>query len=219
MITIIHPSRNRAEKAFSTYKNWIGNCVTDLVRYFVSIEPDQEEEYSKYFAKQNIIIGNNSTAIEAINNAAAKVEFDILIVVSDDFSSFKGWDKIILREVGHKSNYVLKTYDGLQKWIVTLPIMDREFYDSQNYVYYPGYKHLFCDTELTTVAEYTGRLIIRNDIVFPHKPLNDQQHNNTDSTWNQGEQLYLERYKNNFWVSKTYEISDFNHRKWITQRT
>lgn len=214
MITIIHPSRGRAKQAFDTYNKWI-ESAKGVVYYYVSIEPDQWSDYTNYFDSEMLIVNNNTNAIEAINNAAKQLDFKLLVIVSDDFDCFNHWDDKVLNAVKHKSNYILKTYDGLQKWIVTLPIMDREYYNSFGYVYYPEYVHLFCDTELTTVAEYTDRLIIRNDIVFRHKTLNDAQHKGTDSTWKQGEKLYLERFKINFGVEKKKEISDINHLRWL----
>lgn len=197
-----------------TYQKWVSNAKSEI-KYYVSIEPDQLESYSKYFDKTLLIVNENKTAIEAINNAASQLDFKLLVVVSDDFDCFKNWDEKILTAVKSKSNFVLKTFDGLQKWIVTLPIMDREYYDSFGYVYYPGFQHLFADTELTTVAEYTNRLIIRNDIVFKHVNIHDSQHKGTDSTWKQGEKLYLERFKTNFGVEKKKEISDINHLRWL----
>ena len=71
------------------------------------------------------------------------------------------------------NNYLLKTNDSTEGWICTLPIMDKEFYQSQGYVYNPIYKHLFCDTELTHIADITGRLMVRNDIVFGQTFIND----------------------------------------------
>lgn len=217
MITVIHPSRGRAKKAYDTYCNFINNSE-GLVIYKVSIEPDQYMDYLDYFESDYLIVNENKNAIEAINNAAKQLDFDLLMVVSDDFESEYGWDSKIKKAVDGKYNFLLKTYDGLQKWIVTLPIMDRKYYDSFGYVYYPEYKHLFSDTELTTVAEFTDRLIIRNDIIFKQKAINDSQHKDTDSTWMQGEYLYLSRFKINFGVDKVKEISDLNHLKWLYRK-
>lgn len=213
-ITVIHPSRGRAEQAYLTWEKF-NRLAKGNINYYLSIEPDQKEAYLKYFPENVLFVHQNSTAIEAINNTASKIDFELLVVVSDDFDCFSDWDFKVKQAVKGKENFVLKTFDGLQKWIVTLPIMDKAYYDSFGYVYYPGYSHLFCDTELTTVAEYTDRLIIRNDIVFNHKTINDAQHKGTDSTWKQGEKLYLERFKINFGVEKKKEISCPNHLRWL----
>lgn len=196
----------------------MANSTTKLVEYFLSIEPDQLDSYLKYFDKSMLIVSDNKTAIEAINNAAIQIDFDVLVVVSDDFSSFKGWDNEILNATQNHRNFVLKTFDGDQPWIVTLPIMDHLFYKSYGYVYYPGYKHLFADTDLTTVAQYTGKLVFRNDILFKQEFIEDSGHKNTNNTWEQGEKLYLERYKNDFGVIKQHEISHKPHLDWVKHR-
>lgn len=216
-ITVIHPSRGRASLAYKAYSEWKSKA-NNWFGYVLSIEPDQEADYRRYFTKEKILVSQNKTAIEAINTAAGKIEFDILVVMSDDFSCQQGWDDKIRQAVGDKNNFVLKTFDGTQGWIVTLPIMDRAYYNSYGYVYYPEYKHLFCDTELTTVAEYTGKLITRNDLVFPHNTHvtgNDHINNKNNSTWQQGEDLYLKRYRSNFGVMKQKEISSMAHLNWI----
>jgi hypothetical protein len=231
-ITVIHPSRGRAELCKSAAINCMRNANDwDNCTYLYSIEPDQERDYLIMPMETISIVSRNDSAISAINVAASYIInqghgkwFDIILVMSDDFELPIGWDTMIREAVGDKTDFVLKTFDGIQKWIVTLPIMDKAFYERFNYVYYPGYKHMFCDTELTTVAEYLDRLIIRNDILFPHKTEvtgNDAINKKNNATWDQGEKLYLQRYKRDFDLPKELikkRISHKPHQQWINSK-
>lgn len=217
MITIVHPSRERAEIAKKIYDEWLFKADAHF-EYYLSIEPDQEDAYLQYFDKKDIIVNDNLTAIEAINNACKKIDFETLIVISDDFHCREKWDIQINQATNRLENYLLKTFDGMQSWLVTLPIMDRAFYESYGYVYNPQYRHMFADTEMTAVAEMTGRLHFRNDIVFTHKQLNDELNVRNNKTWTHGEAIYLENYKKNFGIDNPVkQISDLAHKRWLKQ--
>lgn len=220
MITVLHPSRERPEIAKRIYDEWLMKADKHF-EYYLCIEPDQEEEYLKYFDKKDILVNDTLTAIEAINlgaKHARKVGFDILVVISDDFHCFEKWDIAIEKAMQGKENICLKTFDGIHDWLVTLPIIDVAFYDSFGYVYHPKYKHMFCDTELTTVAEYTDRIVFANYLVFKHKQLNDALNVRNNKTWEQGERIYLERYNEGFGVNKIKDISCLNHTKWLRNK-
>lgn len=69
MITIIHPSRERAEIAKNIYDEWLFHADKHF-EYYLCIEPDQESDYLKYFKPEDLFISDSMTAIEAINNGA-----------------------------------------------------------------------------------------------------------------------------------------------------
>ncbi len=207
-ISIIHPSRGRAQLAAETAARWLQRCKDpDRVEYILSLDKDDKlDEYIRAFRqldKVNYVTHANSTAIEAINNAAKHTEGRILVVVSDDFDCLPGWDETLLLALKDESDFVAKTQDGLQPFIITLPIMDREYYNRFGYIYYPGYHHMFCDTEMTAVGNMLGRMLML-DVSFPHKHYStgavkkDAISIKNDATWQQGEQLYNERRKKNF---------------------
>lgn len=206
-ISLIHPSRNRPEKAFKTHCNWI-NSLSDKVdfQYILSIDNDDfyKMDYAEYFGGHAIIISNgNKSAVDAINKGAKYSTGDILVIVSDDTDCLINWDEYLLKLVDGKNDWILKTNDGVQPWIITSPILDRTYYNRFGYIYHPDYKHMFCDTELTCVADLTGRKITSN-ILFKHnhysvtKESPDAISKRADATWDQGEKLFLERYKRNF---------------------
>lgn len=234
-ITIIHPSKGRPELAYNAAKNFLTNAKQYGIRYFLSLDSDDatSEQYHSYFDKLKTEIGNkhlvntnidiNYSCIEAINRVAKKIHFDILVVISDDFQCSEGWDVQIMDAVKDKTNFVLKTNDGNEGWIVTFPVMDYAYYKGQGYVYNPAYKHMFCDTEMTHVADITGRLIVRNDIVIPHKTAItncDSLNQRNNKTWEQGKAVYLSRVKCNFNLQQSEIVKEVEHQPhldWIKQ--
>lgn len=232
-ISLLHPSRGRPQRAIETFLNWKGKSSgAHKIEHIISIDTD-DSEHDNYKAKYwgeftKIIGGNNGCAVTATNGAAALSTGDILVMLSDDFECPQDWDKLIVEAFlsAYENGNVLKTYDGIQKWIVTLAIMDRSYYLRHGYFYYPEYKHMFCDTEMTHKAELEGRLIVRNDLIFPHNHYThggakkDATNEKADKTWNQGEALYLRRVKENFGLSGVdpFNISDKNHVKWLRSK-
>jgi len=247
-ISIIHPSRGRAKIAKSVYDNWMSKAANpDDIQYVLSLDfSDNTTQYIDLFMspiaamtvyelervvyRDNLYISrdHNTSAIEAINNAAKVATGDLLIVVSDDFDCPKNWDVDLLKYLKDKSDFVVKTYDGLQPWIITLPIMDRVYYERFGYIYHPGYKHMFCDTEMTHVGDLLDKTVIV-PMTFQHNHYTqkggipkDAVSAKNDSTWTQGEKLYLDRIKTNFGL-KDEDITgvlrcDMSHIKWLQKK-
>lgn len=209
-ISILHPSRQRAEKSFWVTRNWVtsAGCEVELI---VSIDDNdpQRSEYLRLYSQADpfttkVISNDNRSAVDAINNAAKEAKGDIFIVVSDDTECFRDWGNVILNAViGHR-DYVLRVDDGLQKWIVTAPIIDRAYYNRFGYVYNPEYLHQFVDTEFTHVAHLLGRIIRRDDITLRHAHHSkrlcemDDSYRRSEATYKQGMQVYLQRFRQHF---------------------
>lgn len=217
-ISIIHPSRKRPDLAFKTAAEWLSKAKTKI-EYLFSVDKDDETRFTYHdkfllFMKQyeqhttGFHCGENVSSVEAINKVAELTTGDLLIVVSDDFECFDGWDEWLISKLEGQKDFVVKTTDTLQEWLITLPIMDRTYYERFGYIYYPGYKHLFSDTEMTEVGHILGRVIdLRDkDHVFLHRhPCGgfverDETYLRNDETWNQGETLFNERKSNNFYL-------------------
>lgn len=224
MISVIHPSRGRPEKSARTLQKWISSASgKHRIEFIISLDHD-DSELSNYgdtigtlnmvheLHILNLIIGHNRSAIEAINLAASESKGDVLIVVSDDTDCPEGWDKIIMDDIinfevlrkGLGVGTVIKYDDGIQKEIVTMPVMDRAFYNRFGYIYNPVYKHAFCDTELTEVAKRTGCLVKKLDILFKHNHYSvtgvtrDAIYERSDAHHDEGKRIFHERKKRNF---------------------
>ncbi len=221
MVSLIHPSRGRAAKAFETARNWVTKAGRE-VEYILSLDIDDPIKYLNPYGKT--LINNNRSAVDAINNAAKIATGNILVVMSDDFDCPMNWANEIIEATKDKTDWILKTNDGTQGWIITLPIMDRTYYNRFGYIYYPEYKHLFCDTELTAVADLTGRKIV-SQLTFKHnhysvtRETRDEVSIKADSTWQQGERLFIDRYKFNFGLTNLPgRITDTQYLNWLKNK-
>lgn len=212
-VSLLHPSRSRITKSVATTIKWLskaGDCQVELI---VSIDEDdpQLRDYVDFYTPEQIIINQNRSAVDAINNAAKQATGNIMIVLSDDTDCCDNWGELILQVTHGKHDFVLRVDDGFfqgvpgtQEWIITCPILDRQYYERFGYVYHPDYLHQFCDTEFSNIAYCLNKVIRTTDIVFRHlhpsimKEKRDAVMLRSDATWNQGKALYIERFKRKF---------------------
>jgi glycosyltransferase involved in cell wall biosynthesis len=234
MITLLHPSRGRAEKAKATFDRWMekSSGLIDIEHVLsIDINDPQNDNYHYVFGKSGyskVISSNNNNLVEATNEGAKAAKGDIIVLLSDDFDCPQKWDEHIEYIFSRNKCCVLKTFDGVQDWIVTLPIMDREYYEKYGYFYYPEYSHMFCDTDMTHKAELEGSLIVRNNLVFTHQHYTtgaakkDAINVKADDTWEQGMYVYLQRVKNKFGLENVnvYNLRPAakNHLTWLKQK-
>lgn len=233
-ISLIHPSRGRAHKSKETVNRWIERSGIDDLEILISI--DKDDDHISYESYHNIpfcggackrkgntlygLINPNRSAVDAINNAAAQASGDIFIVVSDDTDCPENWAVDLLRHVEGKTDWIGKCSDGIQPWIITMPVMDRVYYERFGYIYHPSYAHMFCDTELACVADLTGRRI-EIPLEFKHMHYSvthetpDSVSRKADATWKQGESVFLSRLRNNFDLTNPPgKISDQTYINW-----
>lgn len=204
MITIIHPSRGRPVKSVNNTNQWFLNS-TQPFEFILSLDSDDRElvKYKSFYPKDaNIIVNDNRSCVDAINNAAKIAKGNILLVVSDDTDCFRGWDTALLKELEGKSDYLLKTDDGIQNYIVTMTVMDRTYYQRDGYIYHPDFFHQFSDTYLTCKADIRGRLI-HSKLKFPHlhpsysggKEMIDELNTRNDLSWKDGQDTFVKLMK------------------------
>jgi hypothetical protein len=212
-----------------TVDRWINNAqnINNSLQLIVSLdEDDNVDSYINTYSHawmldpygrnpKGIIVNKNRSCVDAINNAAKDATGDIFIVVSDDTACFPGWDTALLKEVEGKSDWILKTQDGIQPWIITAPIMDRAYYNRFGYIYHPDFEHMFCDTYMTAVADITGRKITSN-LEFKHlnNTINDDLRNRTNGTWKQGEETFI-RLMKEFTPDERNRIKDQSMKNWL----
>lgn len=217
-ISVIHPSRSRYEMCTTTINKWLSKADGNI-EYLLSLDTDDFSYNLRSLATLPIRIlkGINGNAVEAINKAAHVCTGDILIVVSDDTDCPDHWDTLLLTALEGKTDFCAKTNDGLQPTLITMPVMDRVYYDRYGYLYNPAFRHMFVDQELTAVAIMTGKYI-KLDLTFPHnhystgKTLKDGLNARNDGTWHSGEALFNERLKTNFGISNP--VIPYSEIKW-----
>jgi hypothetical protein len=230
-ISLLHPSRKRHKKAHAAYSLWMAMASgKHEIEHILSIDVDDPERdnYFDVFTKSTILVNPNTNVVEASNIAGKHADGHIIVLMSDDFLCPMHWDDILAGIFSENVCVLLKTYDGVQKWIVTLPIMDMSYYLTQGHIYHPDYKHMFCDTDMTHLADISGKLLVRNDITFTHAHYStgatdkDEVNQKADSTWAQGEGVYLDRVRNNFFNPEldVFNINRFGgpHLNWLKQK-
>lgn len=209
MISVIHPSRGRPQQAFETARKWRDRADNNF-QYLLSIDnsdiykPEYIKSFESYGETGLMICSDNKSVIEAINLAAYEYSRgDLLIVISDDFDCPNHWDTLLLKAVRGYEDFLLKTQDGNQPTLITLPIMDRAYYNRFGYIYNPEYKHMYADTEMTEVGHILGR-VIASDLLFEHKHYSigksqfDHIYEKNNQTYQQGEEVYNRRKAMNF---------------------
>jgi glycosyltransferase involved in cell wall biosynthesis len=226
-ISIIHPSRGRPQRSAQTMSDWLTRAGME-VELIVSVDDDdpEKQEYIRLHGGYTVISNPNRSAVDAVNAGAKAATGDVFIVASDDFACPRNWALILEKHLKGKKDFVFKTFDGVQNYIVTLPIMDRRYYERFGYIYYPGYLHMFCDCELSHVSDVLRKIIFRNDILFRHhhysvtRSAKDEVSKRADSTWNDGKRLYLQRVREKFGLGKDVDVMALSsegqaHKEWL----
>lgn len=209
-ISIIHPSRSRPEMALKTAKQWLESADEPTrINYTLSIDASDLNRlhyYEWFFGMPVLIVSNpNKSAIEAINVAVRPSDTGLIIVVSDDFSAPKGWDKSLRKALEEKSDFIVKTQDGIQPTLITLPIMDKAYYDRFGYIYNPEYIHMHSDEEMTIVGHMLGK-VITLPLIFKHNHYStgamkrDAINAKNDRTYAQGKAVLERHALNNFGI-------------------
>lgn len=203
MFSLIHPSRSRPQKSFETIQKWILKAGMKGFEIIVSLDSDDPElpQYKHYYLDIcidfpfRVVIHPNKNAVQAINGAALLAKGNILIVVSDDSDCPARWATRILKYTEGKTDFVLKVRDGIQPKMITMPILDRAYYQRDGYIYHPEFSHCWADRFFTEVAHKRKRVIEKN-ITFRHmhysvlKKKPDAQYQKTDATFDEGKLIY-----------------------------
>lgn len=232
-ITCIHPSRQRPYMAFETCMNWLNKAVRRDIEYIVSLDTTdpQLEEYERIFDELKeyvtLTVNDNTSIVPAVNNGAKLSTGDLLIVVSDDFDCPLKWDEQLQMILPDKQGYIVRTSDGTGSWLITLSILDKHYYQQEGFIYNPAYTHMFCDTEYTHKAILQDAVVDGSHLLFSHnhyttgKVKKDAVNDKANSTWGQGERVYLEAVKNNFGLKPEQikgTFTDQAHINWLKDK-
>lgn len=203
MISLIMPSRSRPAKACHILNHWLNMAEGEGIEVILSLDSDDTDLnlYKElcFEIADRFIISENKNAVQAINVGAKFSKGEIIIVVSDDQDCINHWDTYLLQSLKQYGNdWIMKTEDGIQNWLITLPIMTRKYYERFNYIYHPSYEHCFCDTELTCVADMLGRKLVSIKL-FQHnhhsigRSKKDEVSKKADSTFESGKKNFIQR--------------------------
>ena len=179
-IDLISASRERPERMRAVLEKWIESSDEPKnIRFIVSIDSDDptKNEYEMNLSEVSnnkncqidFIVNPNKSTVHAINACKKHLTGDFIFVISDDTDCFKSWDTEIKKLVDPENDYfIIKTSDGIGSDLITMPIFSKGYLENKKYIYYPGYKHMFCDTELTCVASLENCIIDGTNLKFQH---------------------------------------------------
>ena len=207
-ISLLHPSWKRPALALSCHNEWMSKSDNpENIEYVLCLaEKDPTlAEYMEQFrdTKALRIVHHENGLVKQVNRAATECAGELIIAISDDFSCPEHWDTILRNALAGKSDYVVKTQDGLQPFIMTLPVMDRAFYNRLGHIYHPDYNHMYGDEELAEVGKLLNRTIVLPDY-FRHNHYStgalpkDEVNTRNDSFMMIDKETYMRRKLNNF---------------------
>lgn len=198
LISLIHPSRGRPEKALTTTLDWIRG--TDNIEHILSVDESDPllNEYRKNFYLWHE--APNNSVVEATNRAAKIAKGDILVYLSDDFKCPDGWDVKIRQYFNTNEPRLLKVDDCLQRFdakIITIPIMNRALYNLLGYFFNPKYDSMFVDDDLYHTCKQW--IFEAPELKFPHEHWKtgkckiDETYKRSEANWDQGLVVFNQR--------------------------
>lgn len=209
LISLIHPSRGRPEKAKSTYDFWMSRAkYPENIEHILSLDfsDTTHENYTIFGPNSRTIIDHNECVVEATNQGAAIAKGDILVYLSDDFKAPENWDEEIRRLLPLGDPFLLRVNDGYQPMdndVLTIPIMNRELFLLLGYFFNPLYRSMWVDCDLFNVCRDV--IITAPDLVFLHehpvtgKCATDQTYERSNANFETGREIYNKRAVENNW--------------------
>lgn len=217
------PCRGRKEIFFSSIKSLTDN-IRDINNYHISFTLDTDDEVlnNKEVIEELDKIPNSSvqwglskSKINAVNRDIPDIDYDILIVWSNDmFATFYGFDDVFREYIYHAQNK-----QGDDDFLVHFPepdsnhvlnvlyIATKKYIQRFGYIYHPSYKSLWCDNESLEVAKMLNRYHYfcipglyehRNPAYHKYGIERDDMFNEQQSHWIEDENNFKERKKRNF---------------------
>lgn len=215
-LLIKFPTRERPKKFFEVLDLYYA-YIRDLNFEFIvscdindtTMNNNAVKEKLNAYPNLKYYFENNTSKVEAINNNIDNVEFDILLLASDDMiPAVPGYDKIIKENMltyFPDTDGVLWFNDGFQgSNLNTLAIIGKKYYDRFNYIYNPIYKSLYCDAEFTFISKKLNLVKYFNDVIIKHEQYSivKQQPDNlyirNDSLEPEDKKIFDRRYNSNF---------------------
>lgn len=179
-LLIKFPTRNRPNKflrVLDNYIRYLDDKTTEIIISCDSDDASMNEDYIKdvllQYENVKLFIGDNKTKIEAINANLENVEFDIVLLASDDMIPMvKGYDTIIknkMKEYYPDTDGILWFNDGYKgNELNTLCILGKKYYDRFGYIYNPQYISVWSDNEFMDVGNLLGKQTYFEEVIIKH---------------------------------------------------
>ncbi len=180
-LVIKFPTRGRSNKfllVLRKYQQLLDDKTTEIIVTCDNSDPEMNQPHVKEVISQyknvKLCFGDNKTKIEAINNDLEGVDFDIVLLASDDMTPMvQGFDTIIKeRMVEHypDTDGIVWFNDGYQgKKLNTLCILGKKYYDRFGYIYNPEYVSVWSDNEFMDVGNLLGKQTYFDEVIIKHE--------------------------------------------------
>lgn len=172
------PSRSRPSKFFACLDNIQALSRHNDFEILASFDLDDStmanpevRDRLKQYPKVKAYYGSCNTKVEAINKDMVFAgPWDILVVWSDDMVAIKeGFDLDIINGFQDFSG-LLHFPDGFaNERLCTLPIMDRNYFDIDNWIYHPDFLSVYCDNFQQDLAKRRGRYKFNGQRIVTHQ--------------------------------------------------
>ena len=180
-------------------------------RPWVYLTEEHIKDVIEQYDNVTMFYGNNKSKIEAINADLDNVDFDILLLASDDMIPVvKGYDTIIKNNMSKlypDTDGVLWFNDGYQgNKLNTLCILGKKYYDRFGYIYNPEYISVWSDNEFMDVGNILGKQTYFDEVIIQHQHPDwgfgerDMVHTNNLVNESKDRQTYIKRKEKNFYI-------------------
>jgi hypothetical protein len=217
-LLIVFPTRGRRDKFFTTLdKHYSTLSNLKDTHFLIGADTDDPEmnrddvkDKFKQYENLTVIYGDRLDKVKKYNRDTHVIDkWDIALCSADDFiPQVVGWDDIHREEMSKlypDLDGALFFNDGHQKHRLNcICTPGRKYYERFNYMLYPGYKSLYCDTEFTAVGKllgklkYDDRLLIRHEHPDAGYGTRDYVHRDNSINYKHDRELFFSRQKINF---------------------
>lgn len=217
-LLIKFPTRGRSNKFLNVlkkYYDFLDDKTTPIIVTCDNNDPDMNQPHVKEVVSQydnvKLCFGDSKSKIDAVNYDLEGVDFDIILLASDDMTPIvKGYDAIIREKmVKHypDTDGILWFNDGYQgRKLNTLCILGKKYYDRFGYIYNPQYISVWSDNEFMDVGNILGKQTYFDEVIIKHEHPDwgfggrDEIHSLNSKHERHDRELYNKRKMNNFGV-------------------
>jgi hypothetical protein len=180
-LLIKFPTRGRSNKFLSILQKYIhllDDKSTQIIVTCDNNDPDMNQPHIKEVVSQydnvKLCFGDSKSKIDAVNYDLEGVDFDIVLLASDDMTPIvKGYDTIIKEKmIKHypDTDGILWFNDGYQGMkLNTLCILGKKYYDRFGYIYNPQYISVWSDNEFMDVGNLLNRQTYFDEVIIKHE--------------------------------------------------
>lgn len=220
VISLLHSTKGRPEKALQTMRLWAERAYTPaLIEYVIAYESDDAgtgDYLDSKLPSENAPWSENGVVVVRGKFGGSCPSWDaafrvssggLMIQVSDDMVPPLHYDAAILGRLPsgwENGSHVVAVGDSNRKdRLLTTFIATRGFCESEGCFLYPKYKSVWSDGDATFRAYQKGVVIEARDIVFEHKhpffdksvPMDETYARQNDTIrYYEGEKLFNERF-------------------------